>query len=145
MVIISSSGFSPRIALKSADNSSFKRHSFISLLNFFLLSFFIGSNASSFDPGYGQITKANKNIKNIDNHIYVYQAVGYQCPEGVCKDVEKTGDYSYKYSNPVKELDNPMTEVNMDELVEKLHTYKFTFTYDTTENIYYFESVEKES
>jgi hypothetical protein len=38
-----------------------------------------------------------------------------------------------------------MEEVNMDELAEKLHTYKFTFTYDTNENNYYFESVEKES
>lgn len=94
--------------------------------------------------GYRYYSKTTK-VESDDNHIYVYQAVGYQCPEGVCKDVEKTGDYSYKYSNPVKELDNPMTEVNMDELVEKLHTYKFTFTYDTTENIYYFESVEKES
>ena len=87
---------------------------------------------------------AIEDVDSDENHIYVYQRVGFQCEEGVCKELEK-GEYGYTGKTVVKKLSNPITdEVQLNEIQNELPLYKFTFTYDNDNNIYYFESVEKE-
>lgn len=90
---------------------------------------------------YTEITK----IDSDDNHIYVYQKAGFYGDKGIYKNVsiKKTNGYNeYEVTDFIKEDDFPST-VKMSEILDQLNEYKFTFTYDETNNIYYFESVEK--
>ena len=86
---------------------------------------------------YDKITK----VESDDTAIYVFMKVGFPCDEGVCKTVEKDGD-SYNTKDVIKELDNYTDSVNMDDILKDLNEYKFTFKYDSRNNIYYFDSAE---
>ena len=89
---------------------------------------------------YTKITK----VESDDKHIYVYQKAGFYGDKGIYKNVSsKNGDYGYETTELIKEVEFPNT-VEMSEILDQLNEYKFTFTYDETNNIYYFESVEKQ-
>ena len=80
-------------------------------------------------------------VEQTKGTVYVFQRVGFQCNEGVCKNVVKENT-RYAGKDVVKKLDNPMQEVNLNDLKKELNEYKFTFKLDKNNNIYYFESVE---
>ena len=92
---------------------------------------------------YQYYEKIEKVTSNKD-HIYVDVRVGFQCDEGVCSSVEKQGD-NYVGKSVVKKLDSPASEVNLDEIKDQLILYRFTFTYDARNNLYYFEKVQNTS
>ena len=105
-----------------------------------------GIGGTGYRYEYSKITK----VESDANHIYVYQKAGFQCElgMGICKNMtlNENGTYDnerYIPKDNIKTLQQISEEVNMDEILEQLNEYKFTFTYDTTNNIYYFESVEK--
>ena len=111
----------------------------------------LNGNQYNFDPNGGGCGGTGytyydmiKKVDSDENHIYVYQVVGFSCSEGICKDVKAGNeDYEFNTSNTVKKI-NHSDDVEMKDIADDLNTYKFTFTYDKTNNIYYFESVEKE-
>ena len=98
--------------------------------------------------GYQYLETIEK-VTSDENHIYVYNRVGYRCPKGVCTGIHQGVD-QYTYDKVVKEItaNNELeyynTVIDLEEIKDQLDVYKFTFTYDSNNNIYYFESVEKE-
>ena len=84
-----------------------------------------------------------ESIDSDENHIYVYQRVGFSCTGGICKNIQKTSN-GYEGVEVIKTLNSPFDPVDLDNIKNDLNLYKFTFTYDSNNNIYYFESVEKE-
>lgn len=99
--------------------------------------------------GYQYLETIEK-VDSDENHIYVYNRVGYRCPKGVCTGIHQGVD-QYTYDKVVKEITaNNEAEyynavIDLKEIKDQLDLYKFTFTYDINNNIYYFESVEKEN
>ena len=95
--------------------------------------------------GFRYINKVVK-VENDANHIYVYQKKGFQKGDEICKNIQKNSYGYYEGVNPLKKVsfednDEKITE----ELLDRLNEYKFTFTYDENNNIYYFEKVERVS
>ena len=89
------------------------------------------------------------NVTNDTDHIYIYQKIGFQCGENICKNVKKgTEAYNpYEGYDVVGEIDfvNKTEEQMVDEVIDQLHEYKFTFKLDKANNNYYFEKVERVS
>ena len=101
-----------------------------------------GCGGMGYRYDYNKITK----IESDDNHIYIYQKAGFQGEDGINKNITTTNEKGYtEYvaKDLVKKAEFTDT-INLDEILDQLNEYKFTFTYDETNNIYYFESVEKQ-
>lgn len=88
---------------------------------------------------YDKITSVDTD----ENHIYIYQKVGFQCSEGICKTPIRDNNHdTYTAKDPIVELEDPMDSVDLDSMINDLNEYKYTYQYDTKNNIYYFVSVE---
>ena len=101
----------------------------------------IGCGGIGYRYDYNKITK----VESDDNHIYVYQRAGFQGEDGINKNIttiNENGNIRYVAKDLVKKVEFT-DNVNLDEILDRLNEYKFTFTYDKTNNTYYFESVEK--
>ena len=90
---------------------------------------------------FDKITK----VESDSMHIYVYQKKGFQCGDKICKEVKQSSD-GYEAYEEIGAVDLSVSEeLITEQYLEQLHEYKFTFTYDSTNNIHYFESIERVS
>ncbi len=97
--------------------------------------------------GYLYSDKITK-TESDENHIYVYQKVAFltiadpsssEYKESIYKTINYKEDGKYEYEELIDTVNG---SIKIDDYLDKLNEYKFTFTYDNDNNTYYFESVE---
>lgn len=85
-------------------------------------------------------------VETEDDDIYIYQKIAFQGPDGVYKTVVKNdssehqGD-NFKYVDKIATYETP-DDFNIENYLDKVNEYKYTFTYDKNNNVYIFKSIE---